>query len=165
MADTFRWQALFQQSREPIFVLDRRRRLLFANHAWEALTGRLFSDLHGLACTRRKSGAEHAALSAVLSPPPEALDGRSARVQRPPPNCASGPPWWEIDFLPLAGDGGPIGILGRIRASASAAAAPRPMTEADAGLRQRVAELHRLDSLDGRFPAFASVLTQARLAA
>src|SRR5262245_55750296 len=165
MADTFRWQALFQQSREPIFVLDRRRRLLFANRAWEALTGRLFYDLRGLACTRRKSGAEHAALAAVLSPPPEALDGRSARVQRPPPKSASGPPWWEIDFLPLAGDDGPIGILGRIRAEASDTTLPRPVTESDAGLRQRVAEQHRLESLDGQFPALASVLTHARLAA
>src|SRR5947208_3189352 len=116
MSDTFRWQALFQQSREPIFVLDRRRRLLFANRAWEALTGRSFSDLRGLACTRRKTGAEHSGLSAALSPPPEALEGRSACVQRPPPNAGTGPPWWEIDFLPILGEKGLIGIVGRIQA-------------------------------------------------
>jgi DNA-binding NtrC family response regulator len=166
MSDTFRWQALFQQSREPIFVLDRRRRLLFANRAWEALTGRSFSDLRGFACTRRKTGAEHSSLSGALSPPPEALDGRSARVSRPIPPADVGPPWWEIDFLPILGEQGVIGILGRISAGAQASVpTPRPLTESEAALRNRVADQHLLESLDGRFPALASVLPQARLAA
>ena len=29
----FRWQALFQRAADPVFVLNRRRRLLFVNHA------------------------------------------------------------------------------------------------------------------------------------
>jgi DNA-binding NtrC family response regulator len=166
MSDTFRWQALFQQSREPIFVLDRRRRLLFANRAWEVLTGRSFSDLRGLACTRRKTGAEHSVLAGALSPPPEALEGRSARVCRPIPPSDTGPPWWEIDFLPILGDDGLIGILGRIRAMGPASApASRPVSEPEAALRNLVAYRHRLESLEGRFPSLTSVLSQARLAA
>ena len=35
----FRWTALLQRAAEAVFVLDRRRRLLFVNAAWERLTG------------------------------------------------------------------------------------------------------------------------------
>jgi transcriptional regulator with PAS, ATPase and Fis domain len=166
MSDTFRWQALFQHAREPIFVLDGRRRLLFANRAWEAVTGRSFSDLRGLTCTRRQTVVEHAALSAALVPPPEVLEGRSARVTRPLPDAVTGPPWWEFDFLPLMGEKGLIGILGRIRAGARVdGPAARPLSETQAALRNRMADEHRLESLDGRFPALANTLVQARLAA
>ena len=49
----FRWQALFQQAREPVFVLNRRRRILFVNHAWENLTRVSAAEARGLVCPRR----------------------------------------------------------------------------------------------------------------
>src|SRR5438874_1742777 len=116
-ADDFRWQALFQHSREPIFVLSRRRRLLFANRAWEALTGLSAADARGLTCTHRSSDRSSAALARTLCPPPEVMRGQSARVQRPEPAAAVGPPWWAIEFLPLSDEGGVIGVLGKITAN------------------------------------------------
>src|SRR5919198_744061 len=35
--DSFRWRAFFQHCREPLFVLNRRRRIMFANRAWAPL--------------------------------------------------------------------------------------------------------------------------------
>src|SRR5437868_12272997 len=104
--DDFRWQALFQHSLDPIFVLSRRRRLLFANRAWEALTGQSAAAARGLTCNRRSSDRPLAALAAVLCPPAEVMDGRSARSVRAVQGAAVGPPWWEIEFLPLADECG-----------------------------------------------------------
>src|SRR5437016_306570 len=48
-ADEFRWQGFFQRARDPLFVLNRRGRLLFVNHAWETLTGLSAVEVRGLA--------------------------------------------------------------------------------------------------------------------
>ena len=40
----FRWQALLERAGDAVFVLDRRRRLLFVNPAWERLTGVRWSN-------------------------------------------------------------------------------------------------------------------------
>jgi DNA-binding NtrC family response regulator len=165
MSDTFRWQALFQKSRDSIFVLNSRRQLIFANEAWESLTGRAFDELRGFTCTRRKTGEDHADIAGTLTPPPEVLDGKSARIQRPPPSRKTGPPWWEIDFLPMMGNDGLIAILGRISADRSHSPISTHLTEPQVELRGVVADRHRLESLDGRFPSLGTALTQARLAA
>lgn len=165
MSDHFRWQALFQKSTDPIFALGQRRQLVFANAAWEALTGRCFADVRGVAFTRRKTGEDHAGLASTLSPPPEVLEGKSARVQRPPPGRKSGPPWWDVDFLPIEGESGLIGIVGRIRAETTTASVAADLTEPQVELRNAVAARHRLESLDGRFPSLSTALSQARLAA
>jgi DNA-binding NtrC family response regulator len=92
------------------------------------------------------------------------MQGRSARVLRPPPGAATGPPWWEVEFLPLADETGVIGILGKITAGGPIAAgvAP-PMTEAWAAVRAQAADHFRLDALDAsRQP---TLVAQARLAA
>ena len=51
----FRWQALFQGAAEPLFVLDRRRRLLFVNAAFEALIGLTLDEVRGQLCRRPRS--------------------------------------------------------------------------------------------------------------
>src|SRR5947209_11155957 len=99
-ADDFRWQALFQHSLDPVFVLSRRRRLLFANRAWESLTGQSAADARGLTCSRRAADRPLAALARTLCPPAGVMRGESARVQRPAPGAAAGPPWWEIEYVP-----------------------------------------------------------------
>ena len=38
-AEKLRWQRLLLQATEPLFVLNRQRRILFVNPAWEGLTG------------------------------------------------------------------------------------------------------------------------------
>jgi transcriptional regulator with PAS, ATPase and Fis domain len=164
-ANDFRWQEFFQHSREPVFVLSRRRRLLFVNDAWETLTGQSAADARGLTCTRRSSDRPLAALARILCPPMEVMRGRSARVVRSPPGAKAGPPWWEIEFLPLADDTGVIGVVGKITASGSAAPSPTPtprMAETWACARAQAADHFRLDALDAdRQPTLAA---QCRLA-
>jgi transcriptional regulator with PAS, ATPase and Fis domain len=163
-ADEFRWQALFQHSRDAVFVLSGRRRLLFANRAWEALTGQSARSVRGLACSRRSSDRTLAALARTLSPPPDVVDGRSARVVRAIPGAEAGPPWWEIEFLPLTGESGVIGIVGKITANGSPADATlSAIPESWAVVRAAAADRFRLDAIDvDRQPTLAA---QTRLAA
>jgi DNA-binding NtrC family response regulator len=162
--DPFRWQALFQQSHDPVFILNRRRRLLFANRAWETLTGQSAGEAHGLTCTRRSSDRPLAALARTLCPPPGVLQGRFARVVRAAPGAADGPPWWEIEFLPLTDESGVIGIFGKIAVSEPSVPEAAPtITEAWAAVRAQAVDHFRLDALDaGGQPTLAA---QARLAA
>lgn len=166
MADTFRWQALFQKSSEPIFVLDRRRRLIFANRAWEVLTGASFSDARGMTCTPRQSRSDLGPLSRTLAPPPEVAAGRAAIVCRPLPHARTGPPWWMIDFLPLADDDKSVAVIGRITASkVGRAGGAKPLSGAQMAVRNQAAERWRLGEWDGPFPSLSAALNQARLAA
>jgi DNA-binding NtrC family response regulator len=86
-------------------------------------------------------------------------------MQRPLPHAIVGPPWWEIDFLPLMGESGLAAILGRIRTEApTPASVARPLTEDQVELRVKAAEHFRLDSLDGSYPTLAVAVRQAQLA-
>src|SRR6266404_8667987 len=109
-ADEFNSRALLQRSRDALFVLNRQRRLRFANAAWEKLTGQSLEDSYGLNCTQRAADP----LARTLCPPPEALAGGVGRARRPVPPARFGPPWWDLVFLPLGGTDGPLGIIGRI---------------------------------------------------
>jgi transcriptional regulator with PAS, ATPase and Fis domain len=165
-ADPFRWHSLLQHSTEPVFVLNRRRRFLFANRAWEARTGHPAAAARGLTCTRRASDHPLAPLLRTLSPPSEVLHGQSARVQRPEPGAAAGPPWWEIDFTPLALDGQLIVILGRIEASRPAeSGASRRLPEAWVNLRTHAARHYSLDQPAPTELESARAFALARLAA
>lgn len=147
--DTFRWQALFQKSRDPIFVLSRSRRILFVNRAWEMVTGIAASDARGLTCTRRMASNPLAAIGRALSPPQSVMKGHSSRTRRPPPGAAHGPPWWDIEFLPLSDESQVIGILGRITVHG---AAPAPgvglIPGAWAAIRAQAADQDRIDLID-----------------
>jgi transcriptional regulator with PAS, ATPase and Fis domain len=145
LAKDFRWQAFFQHCAEPVFVLDRRRRLLFVNRAWELLTGMAKEQAHVLVCRRPQpvsaDNPTEEILAHALTPPPEVLRGASGRVRRLVPRhlsrdrkgaasgVASAPrdplpygrgseaEWWEIEFLPLLQEGEQGGhvFVGRIR--------------------------------------------------
>ena len=65
-ADHFRWQAIFERASEPIFLLDRRRRILFANTAWQSLTGIPLVEARALVC-KRQTTAEPGSREALLS--------------------------------------------------------------------------------------------------
>src|SRR5947207_11823433 len=79
----FRWQAFFQRAREPLFVLNRQKRLLFVNRAWEELTGVPAGQARGLACTGRRSteAGSRSDLARALSPPRQVLQGQGAVVR------------------------------------------------------------------------------------
>jgi DNA-binding NtrC family response regulator len=184
-----RWQAYFQRCRQPLFLLDHQRRIRFVNQAWEALTGLPASEVRGRVCSRR--AAETAGgwpeIRRALAPPVEALHGRSSRVRR----CvAMG--WWDIDFLPLGGDDGILGILGQIH-PLPLASPPGPASwsealarlhhearalqersgnkeelwtpEAILALGQRVPQRHAIEQLGSDLPALRQAADQVRLAA
>ena len=87
LAATFRWQAFFGRTADPVFVLDRRRRLLFVNAAWESLTGIAAGDAHRLVCRRPRPAGPgdppHAVVEHALTPPPEVRQGTMMRSAPP----------------------------------------------------------------------------------
>lgn len=189
MSDAFRWQGLFQRVSEPVFVLNRNRRLLFVNQAWEKLTGVSAAEARGMACTRRGPASEETSsvVARALWPPPEILQGRPVQVRR---RVGDSSAWWDIDFLPLRGDAGVLCILGRITGTpltATGGFVPFPdalrtlhdgivcnllpdraekLWKPDQliALRERLAAQHRLESLGSELPSMRRVLEQARLA-
>jgi transcriptional regulator with PAS, ATPase and Fis domain len=161
----FRIERFLQGSSEPLFLLNGRRRLLYANAAWEKATGLTLAALRGRACRRapRDAGREEAALS-LLSPPPQAWQGEAASARRRVPWIATPPTWWEIHYLPFHGADGVLGVLGRMRVQATG---EPTLTLPDKlmTLRDRASLRYRLDDFDADTPALRCVVEQARLAA
>src|SRR2546430_2611173 len=117
--DDFRWRSFFQRCREPLFVLNRQRYLLFVNRAFEELTRLDAATLHRLRCRRSRPARAGQAwltiLRHVLSPPPEITAGQAGRVRRLIPASPGRPVcWWDLDFFPLRDDRGHRGVLGKI---------------------------------------------------
>lgn len=164
-----RWQALFQQSGDALFLLNRRRRLLFANRAWEALAGMPLAEAHGLVCRRSRAAAPtdtlRDVLTHVLAPPSEVLGGRSVRARRLLPSRA-GACWWDVDFFPIRNDGALLAVLGRIVpvAQVEPAATAPPLPEKLAALRERVVRGYD-DLFEGAEPALGRVAAGVRVAA
>src|SRR5581483_9760188 len=147
---------------EPIFLLNRRRRLLFANRAWEECTGLALTSVRGQVC-RRAAGEvtrdREVLTLAALAPPPEALAGEVCQVRRRLPGRDGANAWWEISYFPLAGADGMLGVLGRLRAVGSGGTAALALPERLTALRDR------LEDLPADSAALARVHEQARLAA
>jgi energy-coupling factor transporter ATP-binding protein EcfA2 len=172
LAKNFRWQAFFQQCDEPLFVLDRRRRLLFVNRAWETLTGVPASEAHLLVCRRPRPAAvgdpPEVMLGHALTPPPEVLQGTTRQVRRLFPGREPDRRWWDVEFMPLrqAGEQGGFLILGRIRPCPvtpnQAGAAPMP--ERLVNLRQKRVEHFSLEAWSSPLPGMRRLVAQARLA-
>jgi PAS domain S-box-containing protein len=171
LAKNFRWQALFEHCAEPLFVLDRRRRLLFVNRAWEALTGMAKEQAHVLVCRRSRPASPDDSpedvLAHALTPPPEARQGVSARVRRLLPSPTGAARWWEVEFLPLLQEGEQGGYLlvGRIRpVPAVEPVRDHPLSEKLVNLRQRRVERFGLDAWASSLPAMQRLVEQVRLA-
>lgn len=159
-----RWQSYLRNAREPLFMLNRRRRLLFANRAWELCTGWSLAVLGGRSCRPNRGRAEdaEAAALATLAPPHEAMAGQTCRARRRAPAVANA--WWQLDFFPLLGDAGLLGILGKITVLPSVPSITATLPERLMALRDRQAEAYRLDALPSELPAMRRVIEQARLA-
>src|SRR5262245_1173268 len=124
----FRWQALLQNATEAVFVLDRRRRLLFVNPPWQALTGLSADRARGLFCRHSRPVLADAPLedkvAHILTPPPEVLRGTFSRNRRLFHHRLPGedggtprpPRWWDVEFFPLRQSSPEPGylILGRV---------------------------------------------------
>jgi transcriptional regulator with AAA-type ATPase domain len=129
-SERFRWQALFQRVDEPLFVLNRRRAILFVNHAWQRLTGLSDVEARQVVCRRRRPASVadsiHDVLAHLLCPPAEVLHGQSARVRRVLPGQGAAPRWWDVEFFPLCHEARVLGILGRILPLPTASPSTRP---------------------------------------
>lgn len=160
--DEFQTRAFLQRARDPVFLLNRKRRLRFANAAFEQLAGQSLEDAYDLYCTRNAESR----LARALAPPPEVMAGSPARVRRTPPKGKFGPPWWDVAFLPLAGPDGLFGIIGRVRIVGHAATSKgRPLPEGLLQLRHKLPDRYRLETLISEVPACERLLQQVRLAA
>ena len=160
-----RWQTYLRHAQEPLFVLNRRRRLLYANRAWEQCTGLTLAAVRGRPCRPRRSSdteADEAPLP-TFAPPPEALAGATCRARRRALDPAGG--WWQFDFFPMRGPDGLLGILGKITPLPEMPAVTAPLPDRLFALRDRHAEAFRLDELSTELPAMRRVVQQARLAA
>jgi DNA-binding NtrC family response regulator len=167
-APEFRWQAFFQRSRDPLFLLNRQRRLLFVNAAWQELTGLPAAEARGRVCTRRAPASPSSwnDITRALCPPPEVLRGQSARVRRLLPAATGGHRCWDVEFLPFRGDEGALGILGKITpAVVDTATVPATLPEKVIALRAALVQRHSLDSVAGDAPAQQRLSEQVRLAA
>ncbi|MDB5306587.1 MAG: hypothetical protein JWO38_789 [Gemmataceae bacterium] len=160
---SFAWRAFFQQTRTPVFVLGKGRRLRFANAAWEQLAGAKLADVLGMVCSARRHSSP---LAAALAPTPEALTGRPDRARRPAPPNRTGPPWWDLFFAPLAGDDGPFGVVGFVTVVGEAVpAAARKIPPGVMAVRDRHAGDFTFALLAGESAAAGRFAAQARLAA
>src|SRR5438309_5399857 len=161
-ATDFRWQALFQRSGEPFFILNRRRRILFVNRAWEELTGLSAVEARGLVCLRRPSLPQEpwdVVIRAVCCPPPEVLQGRPGRTRRLVGPADTPSRWWDVDFLPLHEMGKLLCVLGKITPlPQDEPAAHPPLPESLVALRGRTAQRYGLDQLASKLPAFQRVI-------
>jgi len=161
----FAWRTLFARSRTAVFVVSGNRRLRFANAAWEDATGVAFSPLRGMRISSRQSATD---LSNTLAPPPEVWAGKFARVRRAAPAHSDGPPWWDLTFVPLLGDGADrvLAVVVTLTVVGVAPHLPRvPLPEDVAALRAAHAEFYTFDRLSGPSPASERLVSQVRAAA
>lgn len=160
---SFPWRSAFERSDSPIYVVGPTRRLRYANPAWEKLTGRPLGNVRGMRITTRKSAG---ALAQTLAVPPEVWEGRVATVRRAVPTADSGPPWWDITFLPLTNGGKPLAIAGQIAVVGTSAGrgSSHKIPTALAELRRQHGSHFSLDLLAGRSAASERLVAQARLA-
>ncbi len=173
----FRWQALFQRTDDPLFILNRRRTLLSVNRAWEKLTGLSASEARHLVCRRRRpvtlADTPQDILAYLLCPPQEALRGETVQVRRLLPG-GSPPRWWDVEFTPLR-EKGRLRLLGRIVPVQGSHHAPRDETITRsvmatmpprlAALRQQVQRRLNLFLPSEAVPTLRRLAEQVRLAA
>jgi PAS domain S-box-containing protein len=167
--NTFRWRACFQGSTEPIFILNRHRRILFVNHSWEQLTGIAAAEARHIACRRRRVAPDdewEVLLAHALRPPDEVLQGQPAQVRRLVPHSDPSRRWWEVDYLPFRDESGLLFLVGRILIRPPThPTGPSVLPPTVLALRETVRRRHAPEALTSELPAMRLVLEQARLAA
>jgi DNA-binding NtrC family response regulator len=102
----------------------------------------------------------------MLAPPPEVMSGKSARCRRHAPNHRTGPPWWDITFVPLPGSEEAFGIVGFIEVSGEGSpAAARKVNANVMAIRESHFERFTIDAVAGGSLAARRLASQMRLAA
>jgi len=165
--DGFRWQSWLQRSDEAVFLLNRRRRLVFANRAWEQATGLLLKEVRGHVCRRRPRGVladKTESILGALAPPAEVWKGSPSQSRRLLPIIGRPARWVEMAYLPLGGGATLLGVVGVIKPLPEAPRTPtQPIPEKWLALRDRHA--FPLSLWEGDAPALVRLVSQIRLAA
>jgi DNA-binding NtrC family response regulator len=94
--------------------------------------------------------------------------GNEARVRRAAPESASGPPWWDITFVPLLGSGERrvLGVVGLLTVVGPSRTLPRvKVPAAVAAVRANHAARYTFDLLAGPSPVSERLASQSRAAA
>lgn len=153
---------MFARSTTAVFVFGGDRKLRYANPAWERLTGKSLSAVRG-----SKMSAVRQSVS-PLAPPPEVWAGMFAQVRRAAPGHDHGPPWWDLTFLPLWGDGENrvLAVVGTLAVVGNTPTLPRAkVPEALATVRATHAGFYTFDRLAGPAALTERLLSQVRAAA
>ncbi|MFG0333160.1 MAG: sigma 54-interacting transcriptional regulator [Maioricimonas sp. JB049] len=161
------------QAREPIFVLDNRRAVLFFNHGCEALTGWTAADLIGQICDYVSEPdpqqVEH--VTGCLCPPPSVFEGSPQTVPAQFRHRESGEVHErEVHFVPLNDSQTESSrILGLITIPDEPLALSEPTAEqrlhADvASLRNALRQRYAIETVIARTAAMQRVLAQLDVA-
>ena len=160
----FRWQRLFEESDEPLFVLNARRQVLYVNPAWQTWAGLTLAEVRRQVCRpSRADDDRRGSLLAVMAPTAEVVAGGPGQIRRRVPGDP--PTWCDVHFLPCKRSDQLQTILGRIVPTAAAArSSPLSIPEHALQLRERARRKYSLDTLDSDLPAVRQMAVQARLA-
>jgi DNA-binding NtrC family response regulator len=109
---------LWKRAREAVFVLNTSRRLVYANPAWEQMTGLTAAEWSDLMCEPR--GQEQlggaAGVASSLAPPPEAMAGRAASLRTMIMRPGGERVWKRVEYFPFHDESGAlIGVFGIVR--------------------------------------------------
>jgi DNA-binding NtrC family response regulator/PAS domain-containing protein len=163
------WRS-FEDSSDPLFLLNRQGYVLFVNRAWERLTGLTATDAKRLWCRRTPPlgpTAEWAdVIASLLTPPTDVFEGAPGHERRLVPAQDDQPArWWDIDFLPFRDANNFRGLFGRITPVSEAvekpaAGVPETIVQLRQRRRQQVGDLF----LSRQLPPLRRVAEQVALA-
>jgi transcriptional regulator with PAS, ATPase and Fis domain len=159
-----RWRSLLQEAAEPVYVLDRNRRLVYLNAAAEAILGMPVTDVLGIVCrpsSSTEAPTDLGLLAASLAPPAQVARGQFLRTPRPLP----GGHLIDFTFLPLSHGGRFWGTLVYLRPLKTVKPAEEPnLAAALLALRQRAGHRYDFNRLPAASMAGRRILNQVELA-
>ena len=163
---------ILRHAREPVFLLDAKRRLIFVNRAWEELTGLSAAEVMGQPCNAH-GPTQPGDLSGLLGsfcPPPEVTGGQPAGGPTLIVHAAGLRLWRRLEFWPFhQARGALFCLLGLVRPVDAPPRAPdfdsRRLRVELMEVRGRLSDRHGLDALIGHGPAHRRLLEQVAAAA
>ncbi len=170
-AVAFEPDQIWQMAREPVFWLDPTLKLVWANRAWENLTGCRIESVIGVVCQAHCPSRvdDLTDVAAGFRPPPESLMGEPAGTRSLILHVGGEKRWCRLEFWPFQDERGVlIGILGVVRTADSSPSVPDSQANRLhvelIEIKQNLQSRFGFDSLVGFGPAHVRLLAQVRLA-